>query len=168
MLRRHTFRVHKLFPAHYRFEAPSNMWEAAEEAALPYLVERDQNWSEGCIARLQSWWLWRHRSWYCLALLRELLEVFLTKLVGRLPCYFWNFWLSAVRTTSKTTTLALDGNTFVNFHSNLSCSQEKHALAFVCRYASCPQPVRCEARNVGSWCQALPRREVGDCRERSF
>jgi len=76
-------------------------------------------------------------------------EVFLTKLIKQLPCYFWNFWLSAVRTTSKTT-LALDGNTFVNFHSNLS-SQEKHALALkLFRYASCPQPVRCEARNVGS------------------
>ena len=61
-------------------------------------------------------------------------EVFLTKLIKQFPCCFWNFWLSAVRTTSKTTTLALDGNTFVNFHiSNLSnCSQEKHALACSC------------------------------------
>lgn len=91
-------------------------------------------------------------------------EVFLTKLIKQLPCCFWNFWLSAVRTTSKTTTLALDGNTFVNFHiSNLS-SQEKHALAL--KSAGMHLVHSLSGAKHGMWGPGMPkhclyRREVG-------
>lgn len=83
-------------------------------------------------------------------------EVFLTKLIKQLPCCFWNFWLSAVRTTSKTTTLALDGNTFVNFHiSNLSNCVQVCILSTAC-------PVRSTECGVRGPAQALlNRREVG-------
>ena len=97
MLRRHTFRVHKLFPHITDLRPPPTCGKPPKKPRFrtssreiridPKDVSRDYN--RGDCGDTEAGTVWR-----CL---ENCWEVFLTKLIKQLPCCFWNFWLRFVR-----------------------------------------------------------------------